>query len=85
MCPAAGGAAVVGRRHTWVPPCGFFFDENRHPVLSTGKAAVASACYLQREVAGMEDYWNLFFETGAPEFYVLYRSCKEEDEWQSSK
>ncbi len=33
----------------------------------------------------MEDYWNLFFETGAPEFYVLYRSCKGEDEWQSSK
>lgn len=33
----------------------------------------------------MGDYWNLFFETGAPEFYVLYRSCKEEDEWQSSK
>lgn len=80
-----GDHAFIGWRHTWVPPYGFFFDKNRHPVLSTGKATVASACYLQREVAGMEDYWNLFFETGAPEFYVLYRSCKEEDEWQSSK
>lgn len=32
-----------------------------------------------KEAAAVEDYWSLFLETGAPELYVLYRACQEEE------
>ena len=32
-----------------------------------------------KEAATVEDYWSLFLETGAPELYVLYRACQEEE------
>lgn len=34
---------------------------------------------LKKEAAAVEDYWSLFLETGAPELYVLYRACQEEE------
>ena len=35
------------------------------------------------EVGTVSDYWSLFLETGAPEFYMLYRSCREDETWQN--
>lgn len=31
------------------------------------------ASYLKKEAAAVEDYWSLFWETGAPELYMLHR------------
>ena len=33
----------------------------------------------------MGDYWSLFMATGAPEFYMLYRSCREDEAWQLNR
>lgn len=27
-----------------------------------------------------EEYWKLFMETGAPEYYLAFRACKEPEE-----
>ena len=33
---------------------------------------------LKKEAAAVEDYWSLFLETGAPEFYMLHRAQEDE-------
>ena len=33
----------------------------------------------------MGDYWSLFLATGAPEFYMLCRFCREDDTWQQNR
>ena len=32
----------------------------------------------EKEAAAMEDYWSLFWETGAPELYMLHRVREDE-------
>lgn len=27
-----------------------------------------------------EDYWNLFLETGMPEYYMAFQSCKRRED-----
>ena len=43
------------------------------------------ASYLKKEAAAVEDYWSFFWETGAPELYMLHRvregeKCRENKE-----
>ena len=38
----------------------------------------AMASYLKKEAAAVEDYWSLFWETGAPELYMLHRVREDE-------
>ena len=42
------------------------------------KTAALRQANLKKEAAAVEDYWSLFLETGAPEFYMLYRAREDE-------
>ncbi len=37
------------------------------------------------EVNGMDDFWELFCQTGAPEAYMLYRAAQEENACSKQK
>lgn len=37
------------------------------------------------EVNGMDDFWELFCQTGAPEVYMLYRAAQEENACSKQK
>lgn len=42
------------------------------------KTAALWQANLKKEAAAVEDYWSLFLETGAPEFYMLHRAREDE-------
>lgn len=42
------------------------------------KTAALRQANLKKEAAAVEDYWSLFLETGAPEFYMLHRAREDE-------
>ena len=58
----------------------------RHPLHNLPAIIPPRAPTLRAwEVNGMDDFWELFCQTGAPEAYMLYRAAQEENACSKQK
>ena len=58
----------------------------RHPLHNLPAIIPPRAPMLRAwEVNGMDDFWELFCQTGAPEAYMLYRAAQEENACSKQK